>query len=54
MKFGTVIHITLDPKTSDKKGENTFELDIGKRYARFLWDQRQAPWNNECTKNVGR
>lgn len=48
-------HYTWDPKTHQiKKGEkNTFELDIGKRYARFLWDQRQAPWNNECTKNVG-
>jgi len=48
-------HYTWDPKTHQiKKGEkNTFELDIGKRYASFLWDQRQDPWNNECTKNVG-
>jgi len=45
---------TWDPKTHQiKNGANSFELDIGKRYARFLWDQRQDPWNNECTKNVG-
>jgi len=46
---------TWDPKTHQikKDQKNTFELDIGKRYARFLWDQRQDPWNNECTKNVG-
>jgi hypothetical protein len=42
---------TWDPKTHQiKNGANSFELDIGKRYARFLWDQRQDPWNNECTK----
>lgn len=46
---------TWDPKTHQIKNgtRNSFELDIGKRYARFLWDQRQDPWNNECTKNVG-
>lgn len=44
-----------DPKTHQIKNgaKNSFEMDIGKRYARFLWDQRQDPWNSECTKNVG-
>jgi uncharacterized repeat protein (TIGR01451 family) len=32
---------------------NTYEQSIGKRYARFLWDSRQAPWNNACVANVG-
>jgi uncharacterized repeat protein (TIGR01451 family) len=32
---------------------NNFELDIGKRYARFLWDSRQSPWNAPCIINVG-
>ncbi|NLG17819.1 MAG: DUF11 domain-containing protein [Fibrobacter sp.] len=27
---------------------NTFQRDIGQRYARFLWDNRQAPWGNSC------
>ena len=27
---------------------NTYERDMGQRYARFLWDNRQAPWNNPC------
>ncbi|MGB7566441.1 MAG: glycosyl hydrolase family 8, partial [Chitinivibrionales bacterium] len=27
---------------------NTFERDIGQRYGKFLWDTRQAPWNNSC------
>jgi uncharacterized repeat protein (TIGR01451 family) len=27
---------------------NTFERDMGRRYAKFLWDTRQAPWNNGC------
>lgn len=46
---------TWDPKTHQIKNgaKNSFEMDIGKRYARFLWDQRQDPWNSECTKNVG-
>jgi len=33
--------------------KNSFETDIGKRYARFLWDSRQSPWNNPCISNVG-
>src|SRR5512133_187372 len=28
--------------------ENAYEQSIGKRYARFLWDSRQAPWNSTC------
>ncbi len=27
---------------------NTYESDIGNRFARFLWDTRQVPWNNDC------
>jgi len=27
---------------------NTFERDMGQRYAKFLWDNRQSPWNNPC------
>jgi len=46
---------TWDPKTHQIKPgvKNSFEQDIGKRYARFLWDGRQDPWNNACTENVG-
>jgi uncharacterized repeat protein (TIGR01451 family) len=32
---------------------NTFELDAGKRFSRFLWDRRQAPWNGSCEKIIG-
>ncbi|MFP4241628.1 MAG: glycosyl hydrolase family 8 [Chitinispirillaceae bacterium] len=28
---------------------NTYQRDMGQRYARFLWDNRQEPWNNSCT-----
>ena len=28
--------------------QNSFERDIGIRYANFLWDTRQNPWNNSC------
>jgi hypothetical protein len=31
---------------------NTHERDIGIRYAYFLWDNRQAPWNNSCVKGA--
>ncbi|NLE02320.1 MAG: DUF11 domain-containing protein [Fibrobacter sp.] len=46
---------TWDPVTHQIKNgvKNSFEMDIGKRYARFLWDQRQEPWGNACTPNVG-
>jgi len=27
---------------------NTFERDMGLRFARFLWDPRQDPWKNPC------
>lgn len=27
---------------------NSYERDIGLRYARFLWDNRQEPWGNSC------
>lgn len=29
---------------------NTYEHDVGARYAKFLWDTRQTPWSNACTK----
>jgi uncharacterized repeat protein (TIGR01451 family) len=31
---------------------NTYEQDIGKRYARFLWDRRQQPWQNGCDRLI--
>ena len=30
--------------------QNNYERDIGLRYAKFLWDARQSPWNNGCTE----
>lgn len=27
---------------------NSFERDMALRYSKFLWDGRQAPWNNGC------
>lgn len=27
---------------------NTYEYDIANRFARFMKDERQAPWNNDC------
>jgi uncharacterized repeat protein (TIGR01451 family) len=46
---------TWDPVTHQvKQGvSNSYESDLGKRYARFLWDSRQAPWNAPCIINVG-
>jgi uncharacterized repeat protein (TIGR01451 family) len=32
---------------------NTFQQDAGKRFAKFLWDRRQAPWNDTCEKIIG-
>ncbi len=29
---------------------NSFQRDMALRYARFLWDNRQPPWNNDCRK----
>lgn len=44
-----------DPQSHQIKigTSNSYEQDIGKRYARFLWDSRQAPWNKPCIQNVG-
>jgi len=41
---------TWDPVTHQLNvgTPNTFERDVGLRYARFLWDARQAPWSNSC------
>ncbi|NLD92843.1 MAG: DUF11 domain-containing protein [Fibrobacter sp.] len=46
---------TWDPVTHQvKQGvPNSYESDLGKRYARFLWDSRQAPWNAPCIINLG-
>ncbi len=43
---------TWDPVTHQVLEEtpNSFERDIGLRYARFLWDARQSPWSNACEK----
>jgi conserved repeat domain len=40
-----------DPAAHQPKSgtANTFERDIGLRYAKFLWDARQAPWSDQCT-----
>jgi len=45
---------TWNPETHQvQQGEpNSFESDVGKRYARFLWDSRQEPWNYSCVANV--
>jgi len=32
---------------------NTYEQDMAKRYAEFLWDARQSPWNHACVPSVG-
>ncbi len=44
-----------NPKTHqvEPNKPNTYEQDMAKRYATFLWDQRQAPWNNKCIPSVG-
>ncbi len=44
-----------DPETHQVETgvSNTFEQDIGIRFARFLWDARQEPWGNECVQAPG-
>jgi len=32
---------------------NTYMRDVGRRYARFLWDRRQSPWNQGCNEMIG-
>jgi conserved repeat domain len=41
---------TWDPVAHQPKTglSNTYEHDIGQRYAKFLWDTRQSPWNDTC------
>ncbi len=41
---------TWDPETHLVKNQvaNSYEEDIGKRFAKFLWDTRQSPWNQPC------
>jgi uncharacterized repeat protein (TIGR01451 family) len=41
---------TWDPATHLVKNQtpNSYEQDIGKRFAKFLWDTRQSPWNQPC------
>ncbi len=36
-----------------KNSGNTYEMNMGKRYANFLWDKRQQPWNKPCMANAG-
>ncbi len=45
---------TWDPETHQVQPgiPNSFESDVGKRYARFLWDSRQQPWNFSCVAGV--
>ncbi|MBN1308085.1 MAG: hypothetical protein JXA18_09225, partial [Chitinispirillaceae bacterium] len=45
-----------DPSTHQiLPGEtNTYERDIGQRYAKFLWDNRQTPWNNACVAGANK
>jgi len=41
---------TWDPLAHQVKTgtANTSERDFAQRYAKFLWDTRQSPWNNSC------
>jgi len=32
----------------DRLIENSNELNMGTRYAKYLWDSRQSPWNRSC------
>ena len=32
---------------------NTYQRDAGQRFAKFLWDRRQSPWNDTCEKIIG-
>jgi uncharacterized repeat protein (TIGR01451 family) len=32
---------------------NTFLQNMAMRYATFMWDSRQSPWNNPCIPSVG-
>jgi uncharacterized repeat protein (TIGR01451 family) len=44
---------TWDPVTHQVKAAtpNSFENDMGQRFAKFLWDQRQSPWSNSCIQS---
>ncbi|MBN1758979.1 MAG: hypothetical protein JW863_11705 [Chitinispirillaceae bacterium] len=46
---------TWNPQTHlvEPGTENSYELDMANRYARFLWDRRQSPWNHGCVASVG-
>ncbi|MDG5816610.1 glycosyl hydrolase family 8 [Chitinispirillales bacterium ANBcel5] len=45
---------TWDPHTHQviEDQPNTFQRDMALRYARFLWDNRQDPWNNPCVEGA--
>ncbi len=45
---------TWDPATHriTNGTNNTFERDMGLRFAKFLSDNRQAPWNNSCVSGA--
>jgi uncharacterized repeat protein (TIGR01451 family) len=40
-------------RTVIRNRSNTFQRDSGLRFARFLWDRRQAPWNQGCERIIG-
>ncbi|MBN2037665.1 MAG: DUF11 domain-containing protein [Chitinispirillaceae bacterium] len=40
-------HVVVQNRT------NTYVLDMANRYAKFLWDSRQSPWNKTCNPSVG-
>jgi uncharacterized repeat protein (TIGR01451 family) len=46
---------TWDPVTHQPNldAPNSFEKDVGTRYAKFLWDTRQSPWKNTCVGIAG-
>jgi len=47
---------TWDPQSHNviENKPNTFLKDMAFRYSRFLWDNRQAPWNNPCVSGANR
>ncbi|MBN1603144.1 MAG: hypothetical protein JW915_16165, partial [Chitinispirillaceae bacterium] len=45
---------TWNPQTHlVENANNTFELDMANRYARYLWDRRESPWKQGCVSSVG-
>ena len=46
---------TWDPvkHTVTPNKPNTFQKGAGERFAKFLWDRRQSPWNQPCEEIIG-